>query len=428
MGIETVLVVTDADLGLAYVKTADVVVTIGGARNYLNADLIIQAAVDNRCSALHPGWGFLAENPTFAAKCEAARVSFVGPTSASMRQMADKAEARKTMKALGVPPIPGTDEVVLSSSIGQKLAMELGYPVLLKAISGGGGKGMRAVHNAESMDSAFAAATAEALNAFGDGRLYMEKLIVGGRHIELQILSDGENVEVLGLRDCSVQRRHQKLIEESPSLAVSPKVSDTMSTRIKQACVSLGYRGAGTIEMLQDVDGSLYFMEMNTRLQVEHTVTEEVTGVDLVEWQLKIAANHTLNMSVDTNGHAIECRINAESPIDGFRPCPGVIDKLVLPSGVGVRVDTHLSQGDVISPFYDSMVAKIICKGSNRKQAIERMVSALTELHIGGVSTTKQLHLAILQHDIFSSGNYDTLFLENELDGLLGLNDLEAGQ
>jgi len=422
LGIETVAVCSRADRDLSYLRLADEVVEIGGTRAYLDMDALIEAAESTRCSAIHPGWGFLAENPTFAARCEAARITFVGPRPRSMRQMADKAQARATMTALGLAPVPGTG-VLPSPEAARAATQQMGPPVLLKALSGGGGRGMRRVFSVDEAAAAFSEASAEATSAFGDGRMYMEKLIVRGRHIEFQVLGDGQgDVRVLGARECSVQRRHQKLIEETPAPGLSAELLADTTARVHAVCSALRYRGAGTVEMLMDADsGELWFMEMNTRLQVEHTVTEEVTGVDLVEWQLRVAANQGLSglPEVTSTGHAIECRINAEEVAAGFRPTPGTIVKLEMPDGEGVRVDTHLGEGDRISPHYDSMFAKLITHGADRTQARARMTAALDALVVEGVPTTAALHRTIIDHPDFASGQYDTRFLERELEGML---------
>ena len=422
MGIETVAVSSGPDRDLSYLSLADEVVELPGRRPYLDQTALIEAAEATRCSALHPGWGFLAENPTFAARCEAARITFVGPRPRSMREMADKAKARSTMTALGLAPVPGTD-VLPTPAAAAAATAQMGPPVLLKALAGGGGRGMRKVFAVGEAAGAFAEASAESAAAFGDGRMYMEKLITRGRHIEFQVLGDGQgDVRVLGARECSVQRRHQKLIEETPAPGLSPELYTATKAHVERACSVLNYRGAGTVEMLYDASSDeLWFMEMNTRLQVEHTVTEEVTGLDLVEWQLRIAANQGLSglPAVTTTGHSIECRINAEAVSQDFRPTPGTISRLVLPTGEGVRVDTHLSEGDRISPHYDSMFAKVIVHAPSRAEAIDRMDDALGALIADGVPTTAALHRRILRHPEFASGQYDTRFLERELEGLL---------
>ena len=420
LGVQVVAVATDADADLSYLRQADAVVGLGDRRAYLDPVALVAAAEAQRCSAVHPGWGFLSENPTFAAMCEAARITFIGPSSASMRRMADKAEARRTMAALGVAPVPGTDGALADVAAARREAERIGLPVLLKAVAGGGGRGMRRVHALDQVGPAFAEASAEAIGAFGDGRMYMERLIERGRHIELQILADGQRALVLGERECSVQRRHQKLIEETPSPVVTPAQRAAIFETVQRAVTGLRYRGAGTIEMLLDETGQLWFMEMNTRLQVEHTVTELVTGLDLVEWQLRIAANQDLPadlLSAPVGGHAIECRINAEEVAQGFRPTPGPLTTLRLPEGEGIRVDTHLAQGDRVSPHYDSMIAKVIAHGADRTQAIARMDAALAAMVVRGVPTTIDLHRAVLAHPRFVAGDYDTAFLEAAMAG-----------
>jgi len=419
LGITAVAVCTDPDADLAYLQDADEVINIGGKRAYLDASALIDAATDARCSAVHPGWGFLSESATFSARCEAARLTFIGPRSRSIRTMGDKSRARETMAALGVPIVPGSDGVLRDAAHAAEVAAQIGYPVLLKALSGGGGRGMRRVYGPEEVEDAFAAASAEAAGAFNDGRMYLEKLIERGRHIEFQVLSDGQRAVVLGERECSVQRRHQKLIEETPSPVVSPEEVAEMSAVIVKAMIGMGYRGAGTIEMLRDHDGAMYFMEMNTRLQVEHTITEERYNIDLVEHQLRIAANQPLCIDAQPSGHSIECRINAEDPARNFQPTPGTVETLVLPEGEGIRVETHLSEGDRISPHYDSMFAKVVSHGSDRQEAIDRMIAALEGMVVEGVSTTIALHLAVLRHPKFVAGDYDTRFLEENMDGLL---------
>ena len=424
LGIETVALATDADSNLAFLQTATTVAGIGPSRAYLDIDAVIEAGRANGVSAVHPGWGFLSGNPTFAARCEASGISFVGPSSSTMRRMADKAVARTTMGDLGLPTIPGSDGVVGSVAHAKTVAESLGYPVLLKAVSGGGGRGMRIVRTAAEVGDAFTEASAEAQSAFGDGRMYMEKLVEGARHIEFQVMADRHEVHVLGERECSIQRRHQKLLEETPSPGLQgeagSRLRDTVIERIKAACKALNYRGAGTIEMLYDPSGHLYFMEMNTRLQVEHTVTEMVTGVDLVEAQLEVAANRTVGPFEPANGWSIQCRINAEDATDGFRPQPGLLTRFEVPTGEGIRVDTHLQEGDAVSPHYDSMIAKVIATGADRPAAIARMRLALSSFRVEGVPTTIDFHRRLLDHPEFIAGNTDTGFLERKLKELLG--------
>ena len=413
MGIHAVVAVSEPDRKLAWLADVEVA-PIGGRQAYLDADAILAAARAFRCAALHPGWGFLSENALFATRCEAERVTFIGPTPAAIRAMGDKSVARATMGRLGLPLISGSDGPVASAAEARRVAGELGYPVLLKARSGGGGRGMRRVHAPEQIDEAYASAFTEAESAFGDGALYVERLIERGRHIEFQILGDRHgNVMHLGERECSVQRRHQKLLEESPSPALSPAQRAEMGARVAAACKAAGYHGAGTIEMLRDAAGHLYFMEMNTRLQVEHPVTEMVTGLDLVELQLRVAANEVVRPSVTMTGHAIECRVNAEDPTQDFRPAPGRVSRLVLPEGEGIRVDTHLREGDAISPHYDSMIAKVIVHGADRADAIAKMEAALLATVVDGVPTTIPLQLRILRSAQFRSGTYDTGLLDD---------------
>jgi len=423
LGVQAVAIASEADRALGYLDEADEVVTLGGLRPYLDQDAILDAALRTRCAAVHPGWGFLSENAVFAARCEAARVTFIGPRPLSMRLMGDKALARDTMRRFGLHPIPGGEGVLSDVDHARSEAERLGYPVLLKALAGGGGRGMRIVRGPEALASAYLEASAEAAGAFGDAGLYIERYVERGRHIELQLMGDGRGaVKVLGARECSVQRRHQKLIEETPAPELAPATLAAAIAQVEAACGQLRYRGAGTVEMLQDDVGSLWFMEMNTRLQVEHTITEAVTGLDLVEWQLRVAANEGiagLSVAGAPGGAAIECRINAEDVGANFRPTPGQVTHLRLPAGEGVRVDTHLREGDRISPHYDSMIAKLIAWGPDRPTAIARMLGALDGLEVEGVPTTAALHARILRHPTFASGAYDTRFLERELERLL---------
>ena len=419
MGIEAVAVASSADREHRWLADADRVVTLGppkAADSYLDAAALIEVARSTGCSAVHPGWGFLAENATFATRCEAAGITFVGPSPRAIRRMGDKALARDTMASLGMPIIPGTKSVIADVGAAASAAESVGYPVLLKAVAGGGGRGMRVVAGPADLQAAWSEAVSESMSSFGDGRMYLEKLIVGGRHIEVQVVADryGDTV-VLGERECSLQRRHQKVLEEAPSVGLSASERDRILPLVAKVVTAAGYVNAGTVEMLLDATGNLYFMEMNTRLQVEHCVTEAVTGVDLVEWQLRVAANEPLPMAqadIQVRGHAIECRINAEDPDDGFRPSPGVVRVLALPEGEGIRVDTHLRSGDRIPPNYDSMVAKVIAHGDNRDQAISRMSDALANTRIEGVKSNIALHQRILRWAPFTSGQYDTKSLE----------------
>ena len=416
MGIEVVAAASEPDQKLQWLAEADAVAVLGGRTSYLDVDAVLAAAREHRCSALHPGWGFLSENTAFATRAEQDRITFIGPAPSSIRTMGDKAVAKDTMKSMGLPLIPGSDGVVATADEARELANRIGYPVLLKAKSGGGGRGMRRVHGPDEVAPAFAQASAEALSAFGDGAMYLEKLITQGRHVEFQVLGDRHgNLVHLGERECSVQRRHQKLLEESPSPALTPERRAEVGAMVAEACRKAGYVNAGTVEMLMDADGSLYFMEMNTRLQVEHPVTEMVTGLDLVELQLRVAANEVVRPEPTFTGHAIECRINAEDPDAGFKPAPGRVTRLAFPDGEGIRVDTHLREGDAISPHYDSMVAKIIVHAPTRAEAIARMEDALRRTVVEGVPTTIGLHLRILSHPDFRSGAYDTTFLDRML-------------
>lgn len=423
LGIEVVAITTDPDKNLSFLAEADEVINLSATRAYLDGPAIIDACRAARCTAVHPGWGFLSENPTFAAQCEAAGITFVGPSGATMRQMADKASAREVMDAMGVPTIPGSDGPLPSAARAQEVAETIGYPVLLKAVSGGGGRGMRIVRSEAEIAGAFDAASAEAVGAFGDGRLYMEKLIENGRHIEFQVMSDARRAQVLGERECSIQRRHQKLLEETPSPGLASEAGARSRAEVAdlvvRACEAMGYRGAGTIEMLMDADGKLYFMEMNTRLQVEHTITEEVTGEDLVRRQLEVAANHILPDLEAPSGASIQCRINAEDATAGFKPTPGVLGRFELPAGEGIRVDTHLKPGDKISPHYDSMIAKVITTAPTRPEAIQRMRDALDALVIEGVPTTVPLLRRLLDLPEFIAGATDTGLLERHLEDLI---------
>ncbi|MCO4743646.1 MAG: acetyl-CoA carboxylase biotin carboxylase subunit [Proteobacteria bacterium] len=421
LGIETVAVASTADKGQAWLSAVDRVVVIGPPRaseSYLDADALIEVGRHTGCAAVHPGWGFLSENEHFAARCEQAGLTFIGPSSTHMRTMGDKSLARATMGALGMPLIPGSKEPVANVEQARVVAEEVGYPVLLKAVAGGGGRGMRAVDTPEQLASAFEEASAEATASFGDGRMYLERRIVGGRHVEVQILADAYgNVVHLGERECSLQRRHQKVLEEAPAPGLSVEERARILPIVTDVVRRSGYRNAGTVEMLVDQSGKAYFMEMNTRLQVEHPVSEAITGLDLVEWQLRVAANEPLGFSQDdisVQGHAIECRINAEDPDNGFRPSPGLVTALRLPEGEGIRVDTALASGDRISPHYDSMVAKIIVHGKDRDDAIARMREALAGTTVEGVITNVGLHQRILDWEAFTSGNYDTTSLESE--------------
>ncbi len=437
MRIETVAVFSAADAGSPHLALADRSICIGppqAARSYLDMDAVLQAADQTECQAVHPGYGFLAENALFAARCAAQNLTFIGPPPRLIRMMGDKVEARRTMKTAGVATIPGSDGLVADVGEAARIAATVGYPVFLKATAGGGGKGMRQCEDERALKRNFPLASAEAAGAFGNPALYVEKAIVGGRHIEFQILADAwGNVIHLGERECSVQRHHQKLIEESPSPAMDPATRRAIGTSTADALAGLGYVNAGTVEFLRDPAGNLYFMEMNTRLQVEHPVTEEVTGIDIVKEQIRIAANERLSTTQDQVricGHALEFRLNAEDPDAGFRPSPGTIARFTAPVDVkGVRLETHLriaSQAASapapapydVPPWYDSLIAKMIVSGPDRPRAIAAAVAALEATRIEGIKTTLPLHLRVLKDPSFLSGAYDVTILSSIMQGV----------
>ncbi len=419
LGITPVFGVSEADADAAYCAEHERVVLGPGrsAQSYLDPERLVQAAVQSGCTALHPGWGFLAESPRFAALTEAHGVTFLGPPAAAMLLMGKKTPAKRAMGKAGLTLIPGSEGVLADIDEARAVADEVGYPVLLKAESGGGGRGMRIARSADEIERAFSEASGESLAAFGDDRLYLEKLVERGRHVEIQLLADKYgNVVHLGLRDCTVQRNHQKLIEESPAPLLDDAERERTLAAAIEATRAIGYVGAGTMELLQDKDGTLRFMEMNTRLQVEHTVSEmraKAHGqpIDLVEQQIRVGAGQPLAFTQDDivlEGAAIECRINAEDPSDDFRPAPGKLTKFELPEGEGVRVDTHAAPDYVVPPFYDSLLCKVITWGKDRDEAIERMIGALEGLTIEGVPTTASMHLAILRSEAFRTSAYDT--------------------
>jgi len=418
LGIKTVAVYSEADADSLHVKFADEAVCIGKpspAASYLNIPNIISAAEITDVEAIHPGYGFLAENAHFAEICESCDIKFIGPTPENMRLMGDKMTAKLTMQKAGIPVIPGSRGVITSKEDALKEAKRIKYPVIIKASAGGGGKGMRVCHNDVRLISAFLTAQREAESAFGNPSVYMEKYIEDPRHVEFQILADESgNVVHLGERDCTVQRRHQKLIEESPSPALSGKMRRKMGEAAVRGAKNVNYRGAGTIEFLVDGE-NFYFMEMNTRIQVEHPVTELVTGLDLVKEQIRVAAGHKLSFKQDDiefNGCALECRINAEDPEKDFCPSPGKITSLYMPGGPGVRVDTHAYSGYMIPPFYDSMIAKIITHAASRKEAIELMQRALSEVIVEPIKTTADFHKKVLNDADFQRGKISTHFIE----------------
>jgi acetyl-CoA carboxylase biotin carboxylase subunit len=430
MGIKGVLVYSKADADSLPVRLADEAVCIGpapAASSYLLIDRIISVAEICDVDAIHPGYGFLAENAHFAEVCADCKITFIGPTPTQMRAMGDKAVARETMIKAGVPVIPGSDGLITSEQDAIKFAHKLKYPVIIKASAGGGGRGMRIAHNDASLIQGYHAAKTEAENAFGNGALYMEKYLVNPRHIEFQIMADSHgNIVHLGERDCSIQRRQQKLIEESPSPSLTAKLRDRMGKAAVKAAKAVNYTNAGTIEFLLNEDGDFYFMEMNTRIQVEHPVTEEITGIDLIKEQIKVAAGEKLSFSqrdIGINGHVIECRINAENPYNNFAPSPGLVSLFVPSGGIGIRIDSHVYSGYRIPPNYDSMIAKLIIKGKDRADALSRCRRALEEFIVEGVNTTIPLTLAVVNNKDFASGKYDTGFLERTIkEGLLSSN------
>ena len=418
LGMEAVAVYSTADEDAFHVRMADRAVRIGpppAAQSYLNIPSVVAAAKTTGCDAVHPGYGFLAENPAFVLACEESDLVFVGPDADLMERMGDKVQAKAEARAAGVPVVPGT-EGSTSAGEARSVAAELGYPVLLKATAGGGGKGMRLVEEPDELEGLFRTASAEALAAFGDASLYVEQAISPARHVEIQVLCDGQGgVLTLGERECSIQRRHQKLIEESPSPALSPDRREEMETAAERACRAIGYRSAGTFEFLVGPDGGFYFIELNARLQVEHPVSELTTGIDLVHGQLRVAAGEALPATgrAPRRGHAIECRINAEDPARGFAPAPGTIERFRPPLGPGVRVDTAVEDGTVIPPYYDSLIAKVVVSADDRAGAIARARRALEELEVYGVPTTRQLELEILASEPFAAGRYSTSYLED---------------
>ena len=416
LGVEAVAVYSTADAGALHTRLADRAVCIGppsATKSYLNMPSVVAAAEITGCDAVHPGYGFLSENPDFVRACEENDLVFVGPDADVMARMGDKVEAKRALAAAGLPLVPGTEAV--GSDGARAAAAEIGFPVLLKASAGGGGKGMRLVERPEDLEDAFAGASSEALAAFGDGTLYLEKLITSARHVEIQVLCDADGgVLTLGERECSIQRRHQKLIEESPSPALDDTTREMMESGVERACRAISYLNAGTFEFLLAPDGAYYFIELNARLQVEHPVSELVTGIDIVREQLKVAAGEQLHATgrAARRGHAIEIRLNAEDPTRGFAPAPGVIERFRPPLGPGIRLDTHVEEGSVISPYYDSLIAKLIVWDEDRSSTIERSLRALGELELRGVATTREAALEILASDAFRSGEYSTSFLD----------------
>ena len=419
LGITSVAVYSTADKDALHTQLADEAICIGKAApadSYLNMERILSAAIASKAEAIHPGFGFLSENAKFAQMCEQCHIAFIGPSAEVIRRMGNKQEARNTMINAKVPVVPGTKEAVYTADYGLKLAEHIGFPVMIKAASGGGGKGMRISRSAEDFTENFEVAQTESVNGFADDTMYIEKYIEDPRHIEFQILADKfGNVISLGERDCSIQRRHQKMVEESPSAALDDKLRAQMGEVAVRAAKAAKYESAGTIEFLLDKNKKFYFMEMNTRIQVEHPVTELVTGLDLIKEQIFIAAGEKLQWrqkDIYITGHAIECRINAENPAKNFMPCPGKIEYLHLPGGNGVRIDSAIYTGYTIPPNYDSMIAKIIVYGKDRQTAIDKMRSALGEVNIDGITTNLDYQYDIITHPVFQSGNITTGFIE----------------
>ena len=422
LDIRTVAVYSEADVDSMHVQLADEAICIGpgpSSQSYLLPDRIISAAEIANVDAIHPGYGFLSENPQFAEICASCKIKFIGPSASVIEMMGDKNQARATAKRLGVPCTPGSDGPVRDEKEAFEVARQLGYPVMIKASAGGGGKGMRPVLNEAALSSAFQAASNEALKAFGNGEVYMEKLIKSPHHIEFQVVADSHgNVVHLGERDCSLQRRHQKIIEECPSPKLTPELREKMGAASVKLTKEIGYENCGTIEYLLSDEGEFYFMEMNTRIQVEHPITEEIYGCDLIKEQIRIAAgeelsNHVRNAIV--RHHAIECRINAEDPYNNFMPSPGKIELFYAPGGRGVRVDTHVYSGYEVPPYYDSMIAKLIVTGATRDIAISRMRRALNEFLIQGIKTTIPFQDSIMKDFDFKSGNYNIDWVEQFL-------------
>ncbi len=426
MGIETVAVYSQADSGALHVKLADEAVCIGPAKSadsYLNMKNILAAATSTGCDAIHPGFGFLSENATFARLVETCGIKFIGPSGDVIDMMGNKSAARELMIKTGVPVVPGSEGSVNRLDEARAAAEKIGYPILVKASAGGGGRGMRKAFTEEEFDNAFLSAKSEAKSAFGDDDMYLEKLVLNPKHIEFQIMADCHgNVVHLGERDCSMQRRNQKMIEEAPSAALSPELRERMGSDAVRAARAAGYENAGTVEYILDEKGNYYFIEMNPRIQVEHPITEMVTGYDLIKEQIRVAEGLPLSFSqedIHLRGHAIECRINAENPDENFRPCPGLVKGLNLPGGFGVRVDTAIYQGYTIPSNYDSMIAKLIVHGDDRAEARARMCRVLEEFIVQGVDTNLDLLYLIMHHKDFVSGDYNTGFIDKYLETLV---------
>ena len=423
MGIKTVAVYSQADADALHTQLADESICIGKAEakdSYLNMERILSATIASGADAIHPGFGFLSENSKFAALCEKCNIAFIGPSARTIEETGNKSEARNAMVRAGVPVIPGTKEPIFTAEAGRKFADEIGYPVMIKAALGGGGKGMRVVRNSEEFEKNFQNAQREAENGFGDNSMYIEKYIEHPKHIEFQILADNEgNTIHLGERDCSVQRRHQKMIEESPCIALDEDLREQMGAMAVRAAKAVGYRNAGTVEFLLDSHRQFYFMEINTRIQVEHGVTELVTGIDLVKEQIRIAAGEKLGLrqsDIHLTGHAMEVRINAENPDKNFAPCPGTIQELHIPGGNGVRIDTAVYPGYIIPPYYDSMIMKVMVYDKDRESALKKLRSTLGEVIIEGVTTNLDFQYEILKNKEFESGAVHTDFIEKNFE------------
>lgn len=426
MGIETVLACSAEDMDSLPAQFATKRVCIGppaASKSYLNQEAVVQAAMSFQCEAIHPGYGFLSENADFASLCEEHGILFIGPSPEMIRMMGDKQSARALMKKHGVPVVPGSDGILKDWKEAAEIARKVGYPVLLKATAGGGGRGMRTAYDASEIQSAYESAQAEALSAFGDGSLYLEKLILHPHHIEVQILGDGRgHIIHLGERDCSLQRRNQKLLEEAPARILKPRQREALHRAALRAAKAVRYRSAGTVEFVLDREGNFYFIEMNTRIQVEHPVTEMITGVDLVREQIRIAAGLELSCrqsNISFSGHAIECRINAENPAKGFAPCPGDISFLHFPAGKGVRVESALYNGSRVSPWYDSMIAKVIVHAPGRLEAIRKMRVALEEMTVEGINTNLEFLYLLMFNPDYLSGHVDTGFLEKDAEAII---------
>ena len=419
MGKKAIAVYSTADKDAHYLKLADAAICIGGEKSsesYLNIPAIISAAEIAGADAIFPGYGFLSENQQFVEICNLHGIKFIGPSLEVMQLMSDKSKAKEVMKKAGVPVVPGSEGAIKNVEEAKKVAKEIGYPVILKAASGGGGKGMRVVEDESYIENAYLAAESEAISAFGDGTIYMEKFIKNPRHIEVQLLGDSHgNVVHLGERDCSLQRRHQKMLEESPAIFLDQETRERLWDVAVKAAKAIGYENAGTIEFLVDADRNFYFMEMNTRLQVEHPVSEMVSGIDIVEWMIRIAEGEKLfgQDEVNLRGHAMECRINAEDPVK-FIPSPGKIKTWIQPGGKDVRVDTHVYCNYIVPPYYDSMIAKLIVWGEDRERAIAKMKRALEEFEVGGIKTTIDFHKKMMDNPDFLSNNYDTKYIDEK--------------